>query len=207
MRHLIILLIAFVSISGISQNKYEEGMQEALELWSTDKPWEAVNLFERISAAEPNEWLPPYYASLIGVVQGFEVKDETKLKDQLDKSMAFLNDANAISKDNPELLILEALWYTVWVAYDGAQFGMIYSGKVSQLYQEALRLAPDNPRVILNKAEWDMGSARFFGQPLDPYCEDIQRAIELFADFNPEEKFYPTYGLERANQIIEETCN
>lgn len=207
MRHLIILLIAFVSISVISQNKYEEGMQEALELWSTDKPWEAVNLFERISTAEPNEWLPPYYASLIGVVQGFEVKDETKLKDQLDKSMAFLNDANAISKDNPELLILEALWYTVWVAYDGAQFGMIYSGKVSQLYQEALRLAPDNPRVILNKAEWDMGSARFFGQPLDPYCEDIQRAIELFADFNPEEKFYPTYGLERANQIIEETCN
>ena len=69
-----------------------------------------------------------------------------------------------------------------------------------------MNLAPDNPRVILNKAEWDMGSARFFGQPLDPYCEDIQRAIELFADFNPEEKFYPTYGLERANQIMEETC-
>jgi hypothetical protein len=120
--------------------------------------------------------------------------------------MGFLNDAKAISKDNPELHTLEALWYTVWVAYDGAKYGMIYSGKVSQLYQEALKLAPDNPRVILNKAEWDMGSARFFGQPLDPYCDDVKRAIELFADFNPEEKFYPTYGLERANQIIETNC-
>ncbi len=143
---------------------------------------------------------------MIGVIEGFGVKDETVLKDQMDRSIGFLNDAKSVSKDNPELKILEALWYTVWVAYDGARFGMTYSGKVSQLYQEALKLAPENPRVILNKAEWDMGSARFFGQSIDPYCEDIKRAIELFPDFSPEEKFYPTYGLERANQIIENNC-
>ena len=206
MKYLIFLLIACTSPTSIGQNHYEEGMQKALDLWGEDKPWEAINLFERIASAEPDEWLPPYYASLIGIVNGFGMKDEAKLKDQLDKSMGFLNDAKTISEDNPELLTLEALWYTVWVAYDGARYGMTYSGKVTQLYQEALKLAPDNPRVILNKAEWDMGSARFFGQPLDPYCEDIYRAIELFDDFNPEEKFYPTYGLERANQIVEETC-
>ena len=206
MKYLIILLIASASMTSIGQSRYEAGMQKALDLWGAEKPWEAVNQFERIAAAEPNEWLPPYYASLIGVINGFGMKDEAKLKDQLDRSMGFLKDAKAISKDKPELLILEALWYTVWVAYDGARFGMTYSAKVSQLYQEALKIAPDNPRVILNKAEWDMGSARFFGQPLDPFCEDIKRSIELFADFDPEEKFYPTYGLERANQLTEETC-
>ena len=206
MKFLIVILIACTSISSLAQNRYEDGMQKALDLWGAEKHWEAVNLFERIAAAEQDEWLPPYYASLIGIIQGFGVKDETVLKDQMDRSMIFLNDAKAISKDNPELKILEALWYTVWVAYDGARFGMVYSGKVSQLYQEALRIAPDNPRVILNKAEWDMGSAQFFGQPIDPYCEDIKKAIELFADFKPEKKFYPTYGLERANQIIETSC-
>ena len=104
MKNLIIVLISIISFSGIAQNKYEEGMQKALDLWSANKPWEAVNLFERIAAAEPDEWLPPYYASLIGVVHSFGLKDEAIMKDQLDKAMGFLNDAKAISEDNPELI-------------------------------------------------------------------------------------------------------
>ncbi len=206
MKNLIIILIALNTFSGISQSNYDKGMQKALDLWNADKPWEAINLFERITTAEPDEWLPPYYASLIGVIHSFGEKDEVKLKAQLDKAMGFLNDAKAISKDNAEILILDALWHTAWVAYDGAKYGMLYGAKVSQMYQEALKLEPNSPRVILNKAEWDMGGARFFGQPMDPFCNDIQRAIELFVDFKPEGKFYPTYGLERAKQVLEENC-
>lgn len=206
MKNILILIIALVTGSVMGQTKYEDGMQKALDLWGENKPWEAVNLFERIATAEPNEWLPPYYASLITIVHSFGEKDRAKLTANSDKALIFLNDAKAISEENPEILILEALWHTVWVAYDGAQYGMKYSAKVSQIYVEALKLAPNSPRVILNKAEWDMGGARFFGQSMEPYCKDIQRAIELFADFEPEGKFYPSYGLERAKQILEENC-
>ncbi len=83
---------------------------------------------------------------------------------------------------------------------------MKYSPKASELYNKALALAPDNPRIILAKAEWDMGSAKYFGQSLEPYCKDIQRAIELFETFKPAGEFYPTYGEERANQIKQESC-
>lgn len=206
MKKLLVIAIAFLSFSGISQTQYQKGMQKALDLWAENKPNEAVNLFERIATAEPNEWLAPFYVSYITTIQGFGEKDEAKLKSKMDKALEFLNVAKAISKDNPELLILDALWHTVWVAYDGAIYGMKYGGKVTVIYQEALKLASNNPRVVINKAEWDIGGAKFFGQPTEPFCKEIQRAIDLFADFKPEGEFYPKGGLERAKNLLEENC-
>ncbi|MBZ0327289.1 MAG: hypothetical protein K8F54_06755 [Altibacter sp.] len=206
MKKLILFCFMMISCIGISQSKYEDGMRKAFELWGSEKPWEAANLFERISTAEVDNWLPAYYVAQINVIYSFEEKDATKLKAQMDKALEFLNLAKGISKDNAELLVLDALWHTVWIAYDGQQYGMKYSGKVAQLYQQALQLAPDNPHVVFGKAEWDMGSARFFGQPLDPYCADLQRAIELFSTFKPETEFHPSYGENRAKELAEKTC-
>ena len=207
MKTIIILLISLISFSGISQSPYQKGMQKALDLWSSEKPMEAVNLFERIAKAEADEWLPSFYVSYILVVQAFAEKDDAKLKSQMDKAMLFMNDAKAIAKDEVEIKLLDALWYTVWVAHDGAVYGMKYGGKVTGIYQEAIAMAPNNPRVILNKAEWDIGGAKFFGQPTEPFCKEIQRAIELFKDFTPEGEFYPQGGKDRAQKLIEENCN
>jgi len=206
MKKLLIITIVLISFSGISQTQYQKGMQKALDLWGENKPNEAINLFERIATAEPNEWLPPFYVSYITTIQGFGEKDAAKLKTQMDKALEFLNDAKAISKDNPEILILDALWHTVWVAYDGATYGMKYSGKVSMIYQEALKLAPNNPRVIMNNAEWNIGSAKFFGNSIEPYCNDIKRSIELFKDYKPAGEFYPKGGSDRAKNMLEENC-
>ncbi len=207
MKYIISITIVLLSFSGISQTQYQNGMQKALDQWDQNKPWEAVNMFERIALAEPDEWLPPYYASMITIIHSFGEKDEAKLKAQLDRALEFMNDAKAISKDNPEIIILDCLWHTVWVANDGATFGMKYGAKVSMMYQDALKLAPDNPRVIINKAEWDIGGAKFFGQSTDTFCKEIQRAIDLFPDFEPAGEFYPTYGLDRAKIVLQEYCN
>ena len=193
--------------ASAAPSKYQQGMQKAFQLWQEDKSWEAANVFERIATAETDNWLPPYYAAQINVINSFTEKDAATLKAQLDKAQDFINDATAISKDNPDLLVLQAQLYTAWIVFDGMQYGMTYSAKASDLYNKALELAPNNPRMILAKAEWDMGGAKFFGQSVAPYCKDIQRAIDLFATFKPAGEFYPTYGLERAKQIQAESCN
>jgi len=187
--------------------KYQKGMQKAFQLWQQNKSWEAANVFERIATAESDNWLPPYYVAQINVINSFTEKDETKLKAQLDKAQNFINDAKAISKDNPDLMILQAQLYTAWIVFDGQRYGMTYSPKASELYAKALAIAPQNPRIILAKAEWDMGSAKYFGQSVEPYCKEIQRAIDLFATFKPQGEFYPSYGEERAKQIKAESCN
>ena len=206
MKKLLLATVLLISGIGFSQTKYETGMQKAFELWQAEKPWEAANLFERITQAEPEKWLPPYYVAQINIINGFGEKDKAKLTAQQEKALDFINQAKTNSKENAEILVLEAQWYTVWIAFDGQQYGMKYSAKVQKLYQEALQLAPNNPRVILSKAEWDIGSATYFNQSVEPYCKDIQRAIDLFATFKPEGEFYPTYGEERAKKIFETNC-
>jgi len=201
MKHLA-LLIVFI-ISGIvgAQSNYEKGMQKAFELWETN-PTEASNLFERIAGAESDNWLPTYYAAQILITQSFNEKNKDILDSQLKKAQDLINDATVISKNNPEILVMQAMLYTVYVAYDGATYGMKYSPKVAALYQQAEQIDATNPRVVLNKAEWDMGSARFFGQDTAPFCKDLERAKELFANFKPESSFHPNWGKDRADQAL-----
>ena len=151
---------------GNAQDRYSQGMEKAFQLWKDQKVVEASNMFERIATAEPDKWLPYYYVSQINTIISFGEKDEEKLGKQLEKAKEFLDVAKAISPDNPELLIQEALINTAWIAFDGATYGMTLSQKNEQLYQKAMELAPNNPRVILSKAEWDMGSARYFGKDI-----------------------------------------
>ena len=205
MKNITIILVLIISGFANSQTNYDKGMQKAFDLWETN-PIEASQLFERIAKAETDNWLPSYYAADVLILNGFAIKDKDNLTAQMNKAQELLNDATAISKDNPEILVLQALLHTVWVAFDGATYGMTLSGKVASLYAQAEKLDPNNPRVILNKAEGGMGSARFFGQDIKPYCKDVERALELFANFKPETPFHPNWGKERAEEIIE-NCN
>jgi hypothetical protein len=204
MKNLIIIVVLTMAELLSAQTNYDKGMQKAFQLWGSD-PAEASNVFERIATAEPDNWLPLYYAAQINILQSFGMQDQKKLTAQLNKAQDLLNDANAISKDNPELMVLQALLHTAWVAYDGATYGMTLSGKVTSIYAHAEQIAPENPRVVLSKAEWGMGSARYFGQDTKPFCKDVEQALELFTNFKPESPYHPKWGKERAEQILE-TC-
>ncbi len=206
MKNLIVIVTLIATAVTTAQDQYTKGMQRAFELWGQGKTVEASNMFERIAAAELDNWLPFYYVAQINTVVSFGEKDKEKLTQQLEKAQEYIDLAKAISPDNPEILVQQAMTHTAWIAYDGATYGMTLSGKVVTLYQEALQLAPENPRVVFSKAEWDMGSAKYFGQDTTPYCKDVERAIELFNNFKPEGEFYPNWGKERAEATFER-CN
>ena len=196
-------VIAFLSFSLNAQTSYENGMNKAFELWDQEKLTEASNMFERIAKVENENWLPPFYAGYTLVLSAFQIKDETTLKLQLDKATDFLNQASNISPNNPEIMIVVALINTAYINFDGQKYGMTLSSKNAGIYEKALYIAPENPRVILAKAEWDMGSARFFNQSVEPYCKDVARALEIFeTEEKSDVKFYPEWGKQRAEQIL-----
>jgi len=206
MKKLLIIAIAMISFAGTAQTKYEKGMTKAFELWQAEKPWEAVNLFERIANAEPDNWLPLFYVAQINVLYSFNEKDEEKLSAQLKKAQDFLNDAKAISKDNAEILVVQAQLYTAWIVFDGNKYGMTLSPKVAQSYQEAYKIEPGNPRVASGKVEWDMGTARFFGQDTTPFCEDLKKAVALYDTYEPKGQFYPRGGGDYAKGSYKQNC-
>ncbi|WP_455169204.1 hypothetical protein [Aegicerativicinus sediminis] len=207
MKKLVLLLIVTVSIGTQAQSRFEQGMQKAFGLWQEGKPWDAANMFERIANAEPNEWLPPFYVAQINVFQSFNEKDEAELKAKLKKAQDFLNDAKTLSpENNEELHLLQAQLLTCWVIFDGMKYGMTMSPKITQLYAEARKMAPNNPRVAFGKVEWEFGAAQYFKQDITPFCDDMKNALALFDSFEPKGPFYPSGGKEYAQQTYNRTC-
>ncbi len=202
MKKVILLLSFCISSLAWSQDQYTTGMTKAFELWSANDPVAAANLFERIATAETDNWLPYYYVAQINTFAAFAEKDKDKLTPLLEKAQQYIDLAKAIAPENAEIMVQEAMIHIAWIAFDGATYGMTLSGKVTQLYAKALQLQPNNPRVVLSKADWDMGSAKYFGKDTTPYCKDIERSLELFATFKPAGPFYPSWGKERAEEVL-----
>ncbi|MBU3822875.1 hypothetical protein KO566_12450 [Flavobacteriaceae bacterium XHP0103] len=203
MKHIILILAFLITSSINAQSNYQEGMQKAFQLWGENKPTEASNLFERIASAENGNWVPLYYAAQVKIVNSFGETNKDKLTMQLDKAQALLDEATSISKNNPEIMVLQAMLHMAWIAFDGVTYGMTLSAKVVDLYAKAEQLAPENPRVVYSKAEWNIGSAQYFNQDTSAFCKDLERSLELFANFKPETPFHPNWGKDRAEALLE----
>ncbi|MDH7447092.1 hypothetical protein [Aquimarina sp. 2201CG14-23] len=199
---IIIIILTFFTVTTVnSQAAYEKGMNKAFELWGNQKNDEAVNLFERIGKAEKENWLPYYYAAQIHIITTFNIKDAEEIESRLKKAQNYLNEAKIFSKDNAEILILEAMLNTAYVVYDPANYGMTHSPKVEQLYQKAKVLEPQNPRAILYHAEWQMGSAKFWGKDPKSFCPEIEKAILYFETAASTIPFYPDWGKDQVTRI------
>lgn len=206
MRIVIVLVLSLLSFTGYSQTAYEKGMDKAFKLWGEGKSVEASNIFERISAADSENWIPMYYVAHVNVIDAFMTKDKQTVELKLEKAKTYLDKAKAISPDNAELMVLEALYNTAWIAFDGATYGMTLSGPTIQLYEKALQLAPNNPRVVYSYAEWNIGGAKYFGKDTSVYCKDLEKALALYKTFKNDTPYYPSWGEDRALHTYTTNC-
>lgn len=204
MTRLITTLVVLICGMAFAQapSQYEQGMGKALGLWKEGKATEATAIFERIASVEKNNWLPNYYVALVNTIETFKSKDKSKNPAYLDKAQIALDDATAISQNNPELMVVQALIYTAWIVQDPMTNGMKYSSKTMEQYNKAQAIAPENPRVVFSKAEFEIGGAKYWGTDTKPMCKEVARSIELFAKFKPETPFHPNWGLDRAKEVL-----
>ncbi len=205
MEKLLIILALAVSSFMQSQGNYEQGMDQALQLWEEGKINESSALFERIASAEKDNWLPNYYLALVNTTSAFQEKDQKKMEEILQKAQIALDNELSKQPENPELLVLQALIHTASIAADPMTNGQKLSGTVVQLYNKAEAIAPENPRVVFEKAQFQMGTARFFGNDTTPICAEIEKSIKLFDNFKPESKYYPNWGKKQAMEALK-TC-
>lgn len=204
MTKFMITVVLLITTKLFSQGQFEQGMGKAFALWGDGKNTEASAMFERIASAEQENWLPNYYVALINTSAAFQTKDKEQVNALLTKAQRVI-DAE-LNKDqnqnNAELLVLQAMIHTAWISFDPMNNGMRLTGKVMELYGKAESIEPNNPRVVFSKAEFEMGSARFFGTDTKPICAQIEKSIELFATFKPQTGFHPNWGLERAQKAM-----
>ena len=195
----IITTITFFICSLVSaQGQFEQGMGKAFQLWGEGKSTEASDLFERIASAEKASWLPNYYVALVNTTTAFRTKDKEQMNLLLSKAQKALDAEMDKNPNNAELLVMQAMIHTAWIVYDPMTNGQKLSGDVMYILNKAYKIAPENPRVVFQKASFEIGMAQYFGQDTKPMCAQIEKSIELFATFKPETAFHPSWGLDRA---------
>jgi hypothetical protein len=198
----ITLFIFFMCNVISAQSQFETGMEKAFTLWNENKLAEASALFERIAAAEKTNWLPLYYVALINTTEAFKTKDKQTISALLAKAQSAQDSATALSSNNAELLVMQAMINTASIVADPMTNGMTLWTPTNELYAKALIIAPNNPRVVFSKAEFEIGSAKFFGKDIKPMCAAIERSIGLFATFKPETPLSPKWGKDRAEAVL-----
>ena len=207
MKNTIISLALIFCCSHVqSQDRYTEGMKQAFQLWEENKTDEASAIFQRIAQAEKDNWIPYYYATSTLVTATFTTKDKSQANEKLEKAKELIAQAHEISPENSELLTLEGLLYTGYVAMDPQTYAMQYSSKIMGLHEHALKIDDTNPRAHFNKIEYEIGTAKFFKQDLRTFCEALEGTRTLFESQESDVPFYPSYGLERLGQTLT-SCN
>ncbi|WP_320814018.1 hypothetical protein [Flavobacterium sp.] len=200
----IITFITLLLVSTLwSQTNYEKEMQDALTTWQDGNSNEAIAKFEKIALVEKKSVLPSYYVSLINTTLAFKTKDFKEMNLFIQKAQKAQDEVNKFLPDDPEVLVLQAMIHTASIVYDPLANGRQLSAVVLNIYKMAEGIAPNNPRVVLSKAEFEIGMAEYFGQDTKPMCEQIAKSIELFANFKPESKFHPTWGIDKATKAIQ----
>ena len=199
---IITITALFVCSLLSAQGQFEQGMGKAFGLWKEGKNTEASDLFERIAAAEKTTWLPNYYVALVNTTTAFGTKDKEKMNLLLSKAQNALDAEMTKDQNNAELYVMQAMINTAWIVFDPMTNGQKLSGPTMELYAKAEALAPNNPRVVFGKAEFEIGGAKFWGKDTKPMCAQIEKAIGLFVTFKPETPFSPKWGLDRATEAL-----
>ena len=202
MTKLITIIAMFVASIVSAQTQFDQGMKKALQTWKEGNSKEALVQFEKIASVEKTNWLPNYYIAFINTTQAFGEKDKAKKVTLLNAAQKAQDVCNELAMDNPEVLVLQAMIHTAWIVYDPMINGQRLSGDVMYILNKANKIAPENPRVVFQKASFEKGMAQYFGQDTKPMCAQIEKSIELFATFKPESAFNPSWGLDKAQEAV-----
>ncbi|MGB5982699.1 MAG: hypothetical protein WBG46_11205 [Nonlabens sp.] len=198
MKTLLSTILLLVTLTLNAQSPYQKAMIKGMELISEDLQ-KASQQFERIAAAEKENWVPAYYVALTNINSSWGQNGKEQTFNYMKKAQDYIDQAEALSPDNVEIMVLQGMLNTCMIQYDSSVYGMKLSGPTTAIYEKALAMAPNNPRVVSNKAQWSMGLARFFNKPTQPYCDEIIRAIELF-EKEEQNGFQPRWGMKQAQK-------
>lgn len=202
MKTLIITILCCISTIVSAQGNYEQSMKQALDYWKSNESQKAIAQFERISQVEKNNWIPTYYQAMILTTSAFQENDIQKKSKLIESSASLLNDKN--QDNNSEWLVLKAMNRIAELTIDPMTKARELSPEIIALYKKAIALKPENPRAILGMAEFEMNTKKYFNQETSKECEAIQKALSLFSNEKPSVLFAPSWGKDRAEQIVKD---
>ena len=209
---LLSITLGLLSLNTAAQTTYEKVMTEKITKIETCKTAEEFNAlandFQRISVKETDKWLPNYYTALSHIQKGRVMMREGKL-DQLDETadnaQKFVDLAMAVDANNSEIYLLQKMVYSLKMMVNPMERYMKYGMKAGEMLTKAEELNPNNPRVILIKAEDIYFTPEQYGGSKTKGMELFKLALEKFNSFKPKTALDPNWGKAEAEYFIAQT--
>lgn len=190
-------------------SKYMQAMgKNVAALDSTHTPagfQELGNTFSRIADAEKDQWLPYYYAAYSQVMQAFlDQEDKDKMREKADEAEKLIGKADELSPDNAEVRCVQSLILSARISVNPSVNGPVYGPKSGELLQEAMQLAPENPRPELLMGQSLFYTPEMFGGGKDKAKPLLEKALAKFETFEPESSVHPHWGKELAEELLKQ---
>jgi tetratricopeptide (TPR) repeat protein len=204
------IIIIFVIESLAGDEKYIVAMQKNIkslyEAKSVADLQSAVNAIERISSVEKNKWEPHYYAAFGYVMMANRDSVAAQRDIYLDRALEALKKAVELAPEESEVLALQGFAYMIRLSIDPGSRAPQFAGITMQYLQGALKLNPENPRALGLMAQMQLGTAQFFGSPIDDACKTANAALVKFDNFKSTNPLAPAWGRSMADRITK-LCN
>jgi hypothetical protein len=210
MKIILTILICFLTTIGVQADngKYEKAMKKNLSKIDSARDvgsmLDVANGFERIAFAEKEKWLPYYYASFMYVLAGFADTTISKKDGYLDKADTFINIADSLEEDEPEIYVLKGMIAQARLQVDPMNRWMIYGKVSSNNFNKAMELDTLNPRpeyltgVSLYYTPEQFGGGSAAAKPL------LEKSLEKYNQFVPDNDLMPNWGREMVEQLLEQ---
>ncbi|MCC6412543.1 MAG: hypothetical protein IT270_12840 [Saprospiraceae bacterium] len=212
MKKVILLLVSLaIGYLATAQDQFTGAMGAALgQMGAAQKSDDFVacaNTFNRIAAAEPEQWLPGYYASYNMLIAGFiaSEKDMAKAQGYMDEAQKLLNQTTSRVKqieDMSEIATLQAYIYTGKVIEDPMTLGQQLSPKVFQELGKAIGMNPNNPRAHYIKGMYTFNMPDFYGGGAANAKPILEKAKALYDAQPAAMTLNPTWGKEQNEELL-----
>ena len=194
MKKLFLTMLLLTTVSIFAQTTFDKVMTEKIakiDQAKTPEDFTALsNDFVRIGDKEKTQWLPYYYAA------------HTELDAITADAQTYLDKASDLSKDNAEILILQKMIHGLRMMVDPQARYMSESMLGAAALEKAEKLAPENPRITMLKAEDTYFTPEQFGGSKTKGLELFQKALDQFKVYQPKTSLDPNWGKGEAEYFL-----
>lgn len=203
---LILAALIITSATFATSKKYYEKMGQTLAKFANCQSIEDYqqlgNEFQVIANAENAEWLPLYYHAQCYILMSFMERDVAQKDIFLDVAETSINKMLELAPKEAEVHALKGFYFTARLVVNPQDRGQKYGGLSMQEIGAALALEPENPRAQYLKLSNERGTAQFFGQDTQIYCEQAAKLLSRWDNYKAKSPLYPSWGKQQVQGIV-----
>lgn len=206
---LTIILYFFAAASiHADDGKYEKAMKKNLSkidsAMNVSLMLDVANGFERIAFAEKDKWLPYYYASFMLTLASFTDTTADNKDGYLDKADTFINIADSLEEDESEIYVLKGMIAQARMQVDPMNRWMKYGPIANNNFLKAMKIDTLNPRPEYLQGISLYYTPEQFGGGPNPAKRLLEKSLEKFNQFIPDNDLMPNWGREMVEKMLEQ---